>query len=229
MNIDQPAIQVSGLSKSFAHRRVLDEIELRLFAGEIVALMGANGAGKTSLLRCLASTARPDRGEVCWFGGSGSDKTTVRRHIGLVAHESQLYPRLTVRENLIFAARMCDVDQPGRHVDRLLRDVGLQASARYFPRRLSQGMRQRISLLRGLVHNPRIVLLDEPFSSLDAEGRDWFSELMIGLRRRERMVCFATHDEQIAWRLSDRLLHLQAGKLTEVSTPGIKSAHCAAS
>jgi ABC-type multidrug transport system ATPase subunit len=89
-------------------------------------------------------------------------------------------------------------------------------------------MCQRISLLRGLVHHPPIVLLDEPFSSLDAEGSAWFDELMIDMRRRGRLICFATHDQSKARQLADRVLELQAGQLTELCTASLESAHCAA-
>lgn len=217
MTHKQPAIQVSGLSKSFEERVVLDRIQLELFPGEIVALMGGNGVGKSTLLRCLAAGVRPDSGTVRWLGLSRGDNPPIGRLIGLVRHESQLYPRLTVRENLVFAARMCDIDQPVRHVNGLLQDIGLQAFAECLPQRLSQGMRQRISLLRGLVHDPPIVLLDEPFSSLDGEGSKWLSRMMIDLRRRERGICFATHDEEKSRRLADRVIHLQASRLKQES------------
>ena len=224
----QPAIRVKGLSKSFEQRVVLERIQLELFPGEIVALMGANGAGKTTLLRCLASGLRPDRGTIDWFGSELCDKPAVRRRIGLVQHESQLYPRLTVRENLLFAARMCKLDQAARDVDRLLHNGGLHAFAECLPRRLSQGMRQRISLLRGLVHDPLIVLLDEPFASLDVEGSKWFSKALIDLRRRGRAICFATHDLEKARLLADRVINLQAKSLKQESLPRIQSARSAA-
>ena len=108
-----PAISARRLSKHFAARAVLDAIDLDIAAGQSVALTGANGAGKTTLLRCLASLVRPSDGEVRWFGESSADPA-ARRLIGMVAHETRLYPHLTLRENLVFAARMHDVAGPRR-------------------------------------------------------------------------------------------------------------------
>ncbi len=159
MTEQPPAISARRLSKRFGARRVLDAIELQVAAGQCVVLTGANGAGKTTLLRCLASLLRPSDGEVRWFGQSSADPA-ARRLIGMVAHETRLYPHLTLRENLVFAARMHDVAGPRRRADELLAAVGLAAHADRLPPALSRGMRQRAAVARAILHDPPILLLD---------------------------------------------------------------------
>jgi heme exporter protein A len=214
------AIQTRSLSKVFGHRRVLSEIDLDVARGESVALTGANGTGKTTLLHLLASALRPSAGEVRWFGRPATGAPAARRLIAMVAHETFLYPHLTLRENLIFAARMCDVPGPARRADDLLRSIGLASHAHRSPTRISQGMRQRVAVARALVHDPRILLLDEPFSGLDAQGADWLLNLLLHLRDRGRTLCFAVHDEQKVRRLAHRVVRLQSGRLEELEREG---------
>jgi ABC-type transport system involved in cytochrome c biogenesis ATPase subunit len=150
-------------------------------AGESLLLRGSNGAGKTTLLRCLASSVRPTSGAVWWFGHRVCDDPSLRRLIGMVAHESRLYPQLTLRENLLLAARLYAVDAPGGQADRLLDETGMAAHANRRPAEVSRGMRQRVSVARTLIHQPRILLLDEPFSGLDLAGRGWLRQQLAGI------------------------------------------------
>ncbi len=209
------AIEVQGLSKAFGNRTVLRKIDFQVAPGESVALKGANGAGKTTLLRCLAALTTPTAGVVRWFGERAAGRPRARRHIGVVGHDSFLYPHLTLRENLVFAARLCDVSQPARRADQLLDSAGLRRHADRLAARISRGMRQRLTLVRAMVHDPPILLLDEPFSGLDAEGTDWLLGLLLDSKRRGRTLCFATHARQTSKRLADRVLHLHAGRAWE--------------
>ena len=212
MSEQPPAISARRLSKRFGARVVLDAIELQIAAGQCVALTGANGAGKTTLLRCLASLLRPSDGEVRWFGQS-STEPAAKRLIGMVAHETRLYPHLTLRENLVFAARMHDVAGPRRRADELLAAVGLAAHAERLPPALSRGMRQRAAVARAILHDPPILLLDEPFAGLDAEGAGWLFDHLIDFRRGGGAVCMTLHDEGLAARLADAVLLLRGGRL----------------
>jgi heme ABC exporter ATP-binding subunit CcmA len=214
------AIEANGLCRVFGSRVVLSQVDLRVAAGECVALTGANGAGKTTLLRCLAGALRPSAGEVRWFGRLAGADAATRRLLGMVAHESFLYPHLTVRENLVFAARMCGLPDPLGQADRWLDSVGLRPHAHRPSAQLSKGMRQRLAVVRALVHDPPILLLDEPFSALDAAGSQWLLGLLLELRGRGRTVCFTTHDPQKARLLSDRVFCLQSGGLLELAAGG---------
>ena len=189
-----------------------------LAAGESVVLTGANGAGKTTLLRTMAGLLRPNSGEVLWFGettGRIARRPAVDRH---GRPRAPLYPHLTLRENLIFAARMCDVPRPIARADELLEAVSLR---RHMPSRtppvLSKGMRQRLSLARALIHDPPVLLMDEPFDGLDAAAEAWLLELLGGLRRQGRTLCFVLHDESKTRILADRVVRIQQGKLNEAA------------
>ena len=219
MTDNMAAIEVVRLSKAFDNQVVLRDISCQVAEGESVALTGGNGAGKTTLLRCLAAAVRPDRGEVRWFGQAAGARSAARRLVGMAAHESQLYARLTLRENLIFAARMCGAARPAERAAELLDGAGLGRHADRLPRQVSQGMRGRASIMRSLVHDPKIVLLDEPFSGLDDQGADWLGRLLGQLRDRGRTVCFATHDRQKSRSLADRVLFLQSGRLRGDDAP----------
>jgi heme exporter protein A len=207
------AIEAIRLSKVLGGRRVLRELDLQIAEGQTVALTGANGAGKTTLLRCLASVSRPTAGEVRWFGNSATVGAAARRLIGLAAHESFLYPHLTVRENLLFVARMYDVPEPAARTEELIRRVGLGPHADRWSSALSRGMRQRLAVVRALVHDPPIVLLDEPFAGLDEAATVWLTELLSDLRARRRTVCFSTHDPRTARTLAHRVLQLRSGRI----------------
>lgn len=219
MSASKMSIVASGLSKTFGGRRVLHAIDLEIDAGQSVALTGANGAGKTTLLRCLAGLSRPTAGEVRWFGLPSRDQLAVRRLLGMVAHENCLYPHLTSHENLVFAARMAGVSSPRTAADLLLQSSGLQTAAGRRCEQLSKGMRQRLAVLRAIVHGPKLLLLDEPFSNLDVEGAAWLLELLADLRRRGTTLCFTAHDERIVQRLADRVVVLSAGRLCQPATP----------
>lgn len=212
-----PAIEVRQLSRDFGDRTALRQITFAVAAGETLALTGPNGSGKTTLLRCLATELRPTSGEVRWFGTPAQARPAARRLIGMVAHQSRLYPHLSVRENLVFAARMCDAPRPQQRVDELLDDVGLQAHAAHRPPELSQGLRQRAAVARALIHDPRILFLDEPFSGLDAAAAAWLGDRLATLRGAGRTICVALHDVALVQRLADRVLELRAGRLQSLA------------
>jgi heme ABC exporter ATP-binding subunit CcmA len=211
------AIAVRRVTKRFGRRLVLDEIDLQVAAGQSIVLTGSNGAGKTTLLRAMAALIRPTSGEVLWFGERTCGQHENRRLIGMVAHENRLYPHLTLRENLVFAARMCDVARPQDRAQALLDAVGLLAHGERTPPVLSKGMRQRLSLARAMIHDPPILLLDEPFEGLDAEAERWLSGLLQELRRQGRTLCFVLHDEAKTRQLADRVLHLCQGRLRQAA------------
>jgi heme ABC exporter ATP-binding subunit CcmA len=214
MTVPTPAIEVVGLAKRLGNRAVLADVSFQIVAGQRVALVGANGAGKTTLLRCMAGLLRPNAGEVLWFGRPAYGDPEVKRLIGLAGHESMLYPQLTLHENLVFAARMTDLRAPERCAEELLAETGLTRFADRRPSAVSRGMRQRASIARALVHGPRILLLDEPFSGLDAEGSKWLAQLLLDLGRRGTTVCFTAHDQAVV-RLAQHVLEVRRGQVQQ--------------
>jgi heme exporter protein A len=205
-------VHAENVGKAFGRSVVLRDVTLHVSPGDVVALFGPNGAGKSTLLRLLAALARPTTGVVRLFGetqgGAG-----VRRRIGLVAHQSFLYPDLTARENLRFYARMYRLDAPDERAETWLRRVDLAEAGDRPVRLFSRGMEQRLALARALLHDPELVLLDEPWSGLDAAGSEWLSALLGELRERGRAVVAATHDFDRGLAVASRALVVHRGRL----------------
>ena len=207
------AIGVNRLTHRYGSRIILNNLHLEIAAGESVAIVGANGSGKTTLLRCMAGLTRIQGGEVRWFGRPAADPPASRRLVGMAAHDGFLYPHLTARENLVFAARMHAATDPGRQADTLIQAAGLGSYAFRQARKLSRGIRQRLSILRAMVHDPKILILDEPFAALDTAGMNWLGSTLQELRSRECTLCFTTHDLLLAQTYADRVLELRGGVL----------------
>ncbi|HVC35245.1 MAG TPA: heme ABC exporter ATP-binding protein CcmA [Chloroflexota bacterium] len=208
------AIQVEGLTHRYGASRALDGLDLAVPWDERVAILGPNGAGKTTLLRVLATLVRPVAGRVI-LGGLAlpGQAAAVRRHIGLVAHQTFLYDELTARENLIFYGRLYGVEDPGRRADRLLPRVGLAERANDRVRTFSRGLQQRLALARAIVHDPPILLLDEPETGLDVAGADLLDGLMTDDQGQRRTVLLTTHRLDRAVELADRAVVLLRGRV----------------
>ena len=168
-----PLLEARGLQRSFGRVRILRGLDLTIREGEALAVVGPNGAGKTTLLRILAGLMRPTTGQIRVLGQpleQGSAQT--RSAIGLLSHQSLLYDDLTLRENLTFAARLYGLDRPREVAETALAQAGLGDRADELPRRLSRGLVQRAAIARAVLHRPKVLLLDEPFTSLDAAAAD---------------------------------------------------------
>jgi heme exporter protein A len=202
------AIELRHLGRDFGDRAALADVSLSLAAGESLLVLGPNGAGKTTLLRVLASLLRPSAGAVrvlgCELPGEG---WRLRGRIGYLGHEPLLYRDLSGRENLRFAARLNGIAEPEQRIESLLGAVQMSSRADDRVDSLSAGMCQRLALARCLLHEPELVLLDEPESHLDAEGR----ELARGLLARAGTRVVVSHDPERALPQSDQVLVLERG------------------
>jgi heme exporter protein A len=205
-------VDARGIERTFGSTRVLRGVNLLLQRGETVALVGPNGAGKTTLLRILAGLARPTRGTVQVLGQAvaGGD-AEARRPIGLLSHQSLLYEDLSVLENLVFAARMHGLDDPVVRARAAIADAGLEAKADELPRRLSRGMVQRAAIARALIHSPTLILLDEPFTGLDADAAARLRDLIAARIPQGAGVVVVTHQPSDVWPLATRLAVLVRG------------------
>jgi heme exporter protein A len=208
-----PLLEATGLQRSFGRARVLRGLDLALGPGEALAVVGPNGAGKTTLLRLLAGLMRPTAGRIAVQGRplrGGSD--IARSSIGLLSHQSLVYDVLTLRENLIFSARLYGLPQPHRTVDAALESAGLAKYAQALPRRLSRGLLQRGAIARTMLHSPRILLLDEPFTALDASAAARLRSDLGDRVRQGAALVVVTHQLADVWPLSSRVAVLVEGR-----------------
>jgi heme exporter protein A len=203
-------LSVSGLSKRFGPQVGVDDVSFELAAGERAAVFGANGAGKTTLLRLLASLSRPTAGEIELDGEALLDgDASPRSRLGFLSHETMLYDELTARENVRLHARLHGVEQS--RGERLLETVGLAERASERVVGFSHGMRKRVSLARALVHDPDLLLLDEPYTGLDQRSLERMTAVLESVE--ERAILAVTHDLARGFDLADRLLFLHDGQL----------------
>ena len=207
-------IQIRGLVKSFGHTFALNEIDLDVAQGQFLAIVGPNGAGKTTLLRILTTLLRPTSGSVNIDGldlaSRGGD---IRRRIGFVSHQSLTYGTLTVEENLRFYGRLYDVDGPEERVNSLLHLVGLETRRHDAARTLSRGMQQRLSIARAIVHQPSLLLLDEPYTGLDQQAAEMLRTLLQTINAESRTVLMTTHNLERALELCDTVAILSSGRI----------------
>jgi heme exporter protein A len=205
------AIEVGGLWREFADRPVLREVTLSVPAGQTVALLGPNGAGKTTLLRILATLLRPTSGRVSVLGCAlPQDRWRARGRIGLLGHEPLLYRDLTGAENLRFQARLHGLPGDGEgRIAALLDQVRMSRRADELVRNLSAGMVQRLAVCRALLHEPELLLLDEPTSHLDPEAAALVEPLLGAAPGRTRVL--VTHDVDAGLAEADLVLALRAG------------------
>jgi heme exporter protein A len=214
-----PALVARGLEKRFGWAVAVAGVDLVVPSGAALAVLGPNGAGKSTLLRLLAGLARPSAGSV-EIAGLRAQGREARAKVGLIGHETFLYPALTARENLVFAARLHDLPDPGPRADRLLAEAGLSEVADRPVSGFSRGMAQRVAISRALVHDPPVVLLDEPFTGLDRRAAARLAEGLAALRSERRTFLLATHDVSSALRLVDSAIVLSRGRIAHRSDPG---------
>jgi heme ABC exporter ATP-binding subunit CcmA len=219
---ESQAVIARDVRKTFEFKPVLRGVSLMIPAGATVALLGPNGAGKTTLLRILATLARPSAGEVTIDGlDLRRDAQDIRRRIGYLGHQPMLYEELTAEENLDFFARMYGVQNRQARVSALLERVGLRSKAKDHVRDLSRGQTQRLALARALLHEPSLLLLDEPDSGLDEQGVALLEEILRERADAGHTAIFTTHDLALGLRIADRAVALVAGRVTYDGTAAL--------
>ena len=206
------AIVLAGVAKRFGTHLALHPTDLIIPRGQTVLLVGANGAGKSTLLRLVAGLCRPSAGNVKINGRDPQRTPEARAEIGLLSHQTLLYDQLTARENLRFFAQLYGLDNPDQRLAAALATVGLNERLDQRVGSFSRGMKQRLAIARAILHDPSILLLDEPFTGLDAKASAALHHLVRRLRQEGRTCILVTHRLDEADGLVDRLLVIERGQ-----------------
>jgi ABC-type multidrug transport system ATPase subunit len=217
-----PLLECQSVSRFFGETAVLRQVNWRCEAGQCLALWGANGAGKSTLLRILAGALRPSLGTAT-VNGAAVGTAAARRQTGFLSHQSLLHPHLTVAENLRFYAVLHQLPDPDAAVTGALTQVRGEYLAARRVGELSQGMRQKAALARALLHQPRLLLLDEPFASLDLQTVGDMRASLLELRRAGLAILLSSHNRQQVEGLLDGEATLERGRLS-VSSPEVARA-----
>jgi len=204
-------IEVRGLAKYFGRFTALRNLDLTVAAGEFIALFGRNGAGKTTFLRILAGLSRPSSGKTRFLSPEATSPQSLRALLGYLSHNTSLYLDLTALENLRFYARLMDLSAADGDLEKEIARVGLSGRGHEPVRNYSRGMQQRLAIARAFLHDPAILLLDEPFTGLDQEGTTFFKKYLAAAHDRGKTCLMAIHDASLGYELADRLVVIEKG------------------
>lgn len=207
-------IVASGVTKHFGNLQALRGIDLKLQKGDFLTLFGPNGAGKTTLIKLFATLSKPTSGDVKIAGFDvRKDSEKIRAIIGVISHDPYLYNNLSALENIIFFASMYGISRAKEKSIEIIEKVGLGTRINDLVRNFSQGMKQRLAVARALVHDPEILLLDEPFSGLDQHGARVFGDMLKWLKSHKKTIFMTTHNTEESLELSDRVAIINEGKV----------------
>ena len=206
------ALEIDGVWKYFGDFPALRDVGFKVSAGSVVALLGRNGAGKTTLLRIIAGLAKPSKGSVRIYGSEVREEPT-RRRIGVLGHGISLYDELTATENLVLFAKLYGIDNPAQRAHQWLERTGLERVRDGLVREFSRGMRQRLAVARTFIHDPELLLFDEPFTSLDDRAIAVLQSLVIEAQKRGCTIVMSTHQLREAIELSTHVALIRKGEL----------------
>jgi len=212
-------LRFDNIDKRYGGLYALRRVSLEIAPGECVALAGRNGSGKTTLLRIAAQLVRPSAGKLA-FSPAQMQGSSMAKNTGFVAHATMVYDELTAEENLLLFAHLLEIPEPAKRVEVLLRDVGLFERRDSLVRTFSRGMRQRVAIARALLHEPSVLLLDEPGTGLDPQGVGWLAETLRRLRDAGSTILMSLHGESEISALATRAIRLDAGAVVADTRTG---------
>ena len=222
MSETESFVRVEKLAKHFGATRVFDDLSFGIDRGEFITLLGPSGCGKSTLLRCLAGLETPDAGTIYVGGADITNVKAQKRGIGMVFQSYALFPNMTAAENIAFGLKMNGVPaaETAKKVTDAVALVELTGNEKKYPHQLSGGQKQRVALARALVTEPRILLLDEPLSALDARIRRNLREQIRSIQKDLHLTTvFVTHDQEEAMTVSDRIFLMNRGAIVQQGTP----------
>jgi heme exporter protein A len=209
-----PAVELLDLSKSIDERPILRNLTLTVETGQFLAVLGANGTGKSTLLKILSTLMPPSSGEVRLFGKRATGTSIdLRRNIGLIGHQSMLYRDLSAAENLAFFAKLYAVADPAGRARQMLDMIGLRERANDPVKNFSRGMVQRVAIARALLHDPALLLADEPFDGLDAPSIESLEKLLAQLNEAGKTIVMVNHDIEQSLSIADHAIVLRGGRI----------------
>ncbi|MGQ0794309.1 MAG: ABC transporter ATP-binding protein [Deltaproteobacteria bacterium] len=212
MNSD--VVVAEGIAKSYGNFKALRGVNLRVKKGEFLSLFGPNGSGKTTFIKILSALAKPTSGKLTLMGRDiQRDADFARAAVGVISHDPYLYANLSALENILFFASLYGVSLAEDSAARLIAQVGLQARMHDLVRTFSRGMKQRLAVARSIVHNPALLLLDEPYTGLDPHGERMFTDILAGLKSEGRTIIMTTHNVAEGFRISDRAAIMARGEV----------------
>ena len=211
--LDEPVVSVTSISKAFGSRIVLKDINFELDRGRGLLICGINGAGKSTLLNIISGLMSSDKGTTKLCGiDIHSEPQKGKTQLGVISHKSILYPELTIFENLLFFANLYDVENARNRVDELIENMGLSAYRYDKTRVLSRGMLQRLAISRAIVHQPAVLLIDEPFTGLDAEACEHLINILDEFRDDGGTLVATSHDIKLGLKCCDRIAVLDKNR-----------------
>ncbi len=208
-------IVIKGLVKRYHYQPVLDNLSLTIEDGDLCVLVGANGAGKTTLLRILADLVRPDKGQIIIGGETFINNSLLRSKLGYVGHQTMFYQDLSALENLLHYAHLYQLSHPNEKAAESIFSVGLSPHQHKPVRVFSRGMQQRLSIARALLHDPDILLFDEPYTGLDQEAARFLDERLRNLHQPGRTILVAAHRPQRLISIASHIAWLKDGQITQ--------------
>lgn len=215
-------LEIRGLTKKFSEKEGVENINLQVYEGELLTLLGPSGCGKTTILRSIGGFNKIDRGTILLDRQEIQQLAPEKRPTGMVFQSYNLWPHMTVYENMAFGLKLRKVPKAemDKQIHEMLKLVKMDGTEKKFPTQLSGGQQQRIAIARALVLKPSVLLLDEPFSALDAKIRNQMREELKRIQNEAHLtVIFVTHDQEEALSISDRIAVLNAGNIEQLSTP----------
>ncbi len=226
---DTLAVEAKGIRKTYGHFPALRKVDLAVPQGVSVTLFGRNGAGKTTFLKIAATLAKPSSGSLSICGADiGEEPGEARRSIGLLSHNTYVYRDLTPRENLAFFSKLYGLDQTQDEIDGLIERVGLGRRRNDPVRSFSRGLLQRAGIARVMLHNPRVLLLDEPYTGLDANAVEILNRMLDEAVGEGRTVLLTTHDLELGLRGANHVHIIDRGTIVhsgEAADPGVREAY----